>query len=338
MSVKYLISSQKKQYKANLHCHSTLSDGRLTPTELKNAYRKNGYSVLAITDHCVPHDHSALTEKDFLMFTGYEAHIRADEKFNAYASEIHMNLLAKESGNTTIIGYDPRFSKFMPVEEYERLRHAGPTRPREYTVEYINEFMAAARESGYIVSYNHPWWSLEDEERIMSYTGIDSLEIDNSGSELSSGLEHAELLYDRMLRRGMRIGCHSADDNHNVLPFGDPKCDSFHSYTMILADRLDYKSVADALENKEYYASAGPRIYELCVTDGERVSVRCSPASKIILNVGSKAPKSIICPDGETVCEAEFPLDAFARYVRITVQDEKGKKAVSRGFFPDKFK
>ena len=31
----YLISPHKKQYKANLHCHSTSSDGRKTPEELK---------------------------------------------------------------------------------------------------------------------------------------------------------------------------------------------------------------------------------------------------------------------------------------------------------------
>ena len=36
--MKYLISPHKAQYKANLHCHSTLSDGCLTPEVLKNLY------------------------------------------------------------------------------------------------------------------------------------------------------------------------------------------------------------------------------------------------------------------------------------------------------------
>ena len=39
------------QYKANLHSHSTLSDGCLTPEEMAAAYREQGYSILAITDH-----------------------------------------------------------------------------------------------------------------------------------------------------------------------------------------------------------------------------------------------------------------------------------------------
>ena len=31
----YLISPHKKQFKANLHCHSNYSDGKLTPEQLK---------------------------------------------------------------------------------------------------------------------------------------------------------------------------------------------------------------------------------------------------------------------------------------------------------------
>lgn len=46
----YLISPDKKQYKANLHCHSTISDGKKTPEELKEMYKRHGYSILAITE------------------------------------------------------------------------------------------------------------------------------------------------------------------------------------------------------------------------------------------------------------------------------------------------
>ena len=36
---KYLLPRTGKFYKANLHCHSTVSDGKLTPAELKEAYK-----------------------------------------------------------------------------------------------------------------------------------------------------------------------------------------------------------------------------------------------------------------------------------------------------------
>ena len=48
---KYLLPQNANSYKANMHCHSTLSDGAQTPEELKEAYKAEGYSVLAITDH-----------------------------------------------------------------------------------------------------------------------------------------------------------------------------------------------------------------------------------------------------------------------------------------------
>ena len=42
---KYLLPETGHFYKANLHAHSTLSDGRLTPEELKAAYKAHGYSA-----------------------------------------------------------------------------------------------------------------------------------------------------------------------------------------------------------------------------------------------------------------------------------------------------
>ncbi|NIR03497.1 MAG: phosphotransferase, partial [Gemmatimonadales bacterium] len=38
-------------YRANLHAHTTLSDGDLSPEEAAEFYRRAGYQVLAITDH-----------------------------------------------------------------------------------------------------------------------------------------------------------------------------------------------------------------------------------------------------------------------------------------------
>ena len=48
------IKKGQKQYKANLHSHSVISDGNLTPAEMKKAYKDRGYSILAITDHEAP--------------------------------------------------------------------------------------------------------------------------------------------------------------------------------------------------------------------------------------------------------------------------------------------
>ena len=69
---KYLLPETGHFYKANLHAHSTISDGTLTPEEMKAAYKAHGYSVLSITDHDLMVPHHDLTDPDFLMLTGFE--------------------------------------------------------------------------------------------------------------------------------------------------------------------------------------------------------------------------------------------------------------------------
>ena len=38
-------------FKGNLHCHTTVSDGKLNPDEVVALYRDLGYDFLALTDH-----------------------------------------------------------------------------------------------------------------------------------------------------------------------------------------------------------------------------------------------------------------------------------------------
>ena len=45
---KYLLPETGSFYKANLHCHTVLSDGNKTPEEVKEAYQKLGYSIVCI--------------------------------------------------------------------------------------------------------------------------------------------------------------------------------------------------------------------------------------------------------------------------------------------------
>ena len=85
MSKKIFISENIPQYKANLHSHSTLSDGALTPRQLKDIYKARGYSILAITDHNLPCDHSEMNEDGFMMLTGYEEHIRENVVFDMFS-------------------------------------------------------------------------------------------------------------------------------------------------------------------------------------------------------------------------------------------------------------
>lgn len=71
-------------YKANLHTHTTNSDGDSTVAERVKQYREKGYSVLAITDHEKTNDVSGLSSEKFLVLSGMETHPICPNDKNAY--------------------------------------------------------------------------------------------------------------------------------------------------------------------------------------------------------------------------------------------------------------
>ncbi len=332
----YLISPNKKQYKANLHCHSTLSDGKKTPEELKDLYRSHGYDVLSITDHETPKSHNDLSEQDFLMLTGYEAYIRpsATCEYNPFASEVHLNLFARDPENETIICYNEAYCKYSSDEQKEQMVKAGSQRTREYNREYVNEFIRTARENGYLVAYNHPYWSMENEADILAYEGYFSMEMCNYGSYVTNHLEYNGAVYDKMLRTGKRVFCHSGDDNHNNYPVGHTHCDSFGAFTMILAEYLTYDNMISAMEKGEMYSSMGPLFKEVSL-EGDKLHIECSEVASICVYFGSKTPKSVIAEPGRVLTGADFTVDAKAEYLRVSIFDHEGKAADTRGFFRD---
>ena len=330
----YLISPDKKQYKANLHCHSVLSDGHCTPEELKAMYKAHGYSVLAITDHERPHHHQAMSEADFIMLTGYECYIRPDPsaRYNVYATEVHLNLFARDPENETMICFNEPYCKYLRRDNaLEGLKCAGSTRTREFSTEYINEYIRTAKENGYIVAFNHPYWSMEDEAEIMAHEGLFSMEMGNFSSNVMNHLEYSGALYDKMLTAGKRIFVHGADDNHNVYPVDHPENDSFGSFTMIMPDEFTYQGIFEAMEKGEMYASMGPQIHSVSI-EGNKLHIECSDAACVFAFVGSKKPAWKYAEAGQSLTSVDLEIDPRARYLRITVEDAQGRKADTRGW------
>ncbi len=328
------IAKDQPQYKANLHSHSVISDGRLTPEKMKDEYKKRGYSILAITDHEIPYDHSDMTEPDFLMITGYESHIRPNgSNYDAYGPEIHINLIAKDPHNVTHINFNDDYCKCDP-EIMAKSKKAGSMAPRQYTVEYINEFVKTAVENGYLCAHNHAVWSHENQEQVAQYKGFFSMEMCNYGSYHGNRIEYNAVLYDRMLREGNRIFVHSADDNHNGAPLDSPASDSFGAFTMVLAKDLTYGSVIDALEKGNFYSSMGPRINELTF-DGDSVHIETDPVRQITMHTAGKVVRYKVGTESEPVTFADFKIPEQTPYVRFSAYDFCGRYADTRGFFRD---
>ena len=72
---RFLLPESGTFYKANLHCHTNLSDGHLSPEEVKRIYKEQGYSIVAYTDHDLFIPHPELADPDFLPLHAMEMDI-----------------------------------------------------------------------------------------------------------------------------------------------------------------------------------------------------------------------------------------------------------------------
>lgn len=333
----YLISPDKKQYKANLHCHSTMSDGKKTPEQLKEMYKSKGYSILSITDHNFAYDHSDLNDADFITITGHEALIKSDygeNREDPYNTEIHINLYSRDPHNDSFFWYHPSLFVYYTKEEQDKLVKTGPQRPRIYTPEFVSEFVKTAKEYGYLAAHNHPTWSGEYEEDILKFDGFFSMEMMNYTSFKDGCVEHNGDLYDKILTSGKRLFCHSADDNHNRHPEDSPCFDSFGAFTMIIPEEFTYDSIYNAMETGEMYSSSGPVFKEITV-EGNKLHVECSDAVIIAVSFGPRYRRKIWAKPGETLTSADFEIFDNAKYVRVSIIDANNKRADTRGYFRD---
>lgn len=337
---KYLLPQNGKFYKANLHTHTTISDGSLSPEEIKSEYMKRGYSIIAYTDHDVFIPHNDLTDENFLALNGYEMEILQPFKSGhpqQTSKTCHMCFVALDKDKTKQACWHRTGYLFANAVNYRDKVDFDPSLPdyeREYSSKGISDMMRIGRENGFFVTYNHPTWSLDDYRDYANYHNMHAMEIYNYNAYVSGYEEVNGRVYDDMLRCGKRIYCIGVDDNHNGRPFDNLKCDSFGAYTMIKADKLEYTAITDALINGNFYASMGPEIKELWFEDGE-IHIKTSPADRILVRTGWRGANSIYREKGKSLTYAHFPVDKACGYIRLTVVDKHGKRADTNAYFTD---
>ena len=342
MSVIHLLPEGGDFYKANLHCHSTISDGRRTPQELKDAYKAHGYSVLCITDHELLIDHSDLNDEDFLTLTGYEISVDAPGNDWQHKKVCHINLYSPRPDYTKYVCFPADPGAYYNAHMKESLREEDIPEERferEYTPECISEIARIAHETGFLCSYNHPSWSLETAKEYCGYKGYDMMEIVNFGCTIDGFDEHNGHAYDEMLRAGRRLACSATDDNHNVHPWDDPMCDSFGGWVWLKLPALTYENVFEALRYGDFYACAGgPTISELTLdTEKRQIRLVCSGAREIHLNNAGRATTCRRACPGELLTEQVFDLNGTEGYVRFDLTGPDGLRTYTRAYFLDEY-
>lgn len=289
-----LFTAGKPFFKGNLHCHTTLSDGRLTPEEAKQFYRERGYDFLTLTDHRHLSEPTHM-EDGMLVLSGMEA------DYFLPAEVVHMVCFGWEES----LRQEPD----MPL----------PRNPQQC--------IDLVRKHGGRVILAHPAWSLNTIETMGGLKGVSATEIYNSMSGVPWNGDRADssTQIDIAASHGIFFNLVASDDSHRY------DGEAGKSFTMIQADELTRESLLEAFDAGRFYCSQGPAFEQISVEDGQ-ITVQCSPVEHIVFysNVVWSGER---CQSGHGITNAVYhALDLPGRtdqFVRIQLIDAQGRSAWS---------
>ena len=168
-----------KWYKANLHCHTTTSDGELSPACLIEGYRDTDYSVVALTDHRTTNDVAGLSDEDLLVVSGMEYH------------------------------------PLRPTGEIFHL--VGIHLPHGFTLDDpddANRSIAQVKEAGGETILAHPYWCGQDFGAFSHLKGLVAMEVFNGFCD-RRGRGSSENEWSQCLDRGSWLMAAASDDFHS---------------------------------------------------------------------------------------------------------------------------
>ena len=316
-------SDRGSWYRGNLHSHTTVSDGVLTPEESVKAFREHGYSFLCISDHNTYTDfRKKFNDKRFIILPGMEASAVLYDQHDTCIKVHHINGILgtqemQDKASRPLFNHMEAYGPFVYHEKWDGLKAAQ---------EIIDDLHAR----GCFVTYNHPVWSRVEREEFMDLQHIDMLEIFNYNTQNESGTRFDTNCWDGMLRKGMVQNADAADDNHNGGIFDD----AFGGYIMVKAEELTQDAIVSAIMNGSYYSTSGPEIYDWELNENQ-VNVRCSNVERINLIADGfvGAGITVIAENGKMINACSIPIQGTEHYVRLECIDEKGRTAWTNPIF-----
>ncbi len=163
--------------KANLHTHSTVSDGRFAPEEVIRLYREKGYDALAFSDHRKTNPVRGYDGGGMTLLSGIELHPEGPR-----GKPCHLLALGVPEGF-----------------------------PGAFTSSA--EAIRAVREAGGIVFAAHPYWCGFTSAEVMELEGISGIEVYNTSCRYI-GKADCRQLWDETLDAGRRYTALAVDDTH----------------------------------------------------------------------------------------------------------------------------
>ena len=294
---------KRKMLKGGLHCHTTRSDGRLSPEETIRLHVENGYDFLALTDHRC-YNYANYGNAPITILPGMEM----DRNFETYG--VHCF-------HTVAIG--PSREDGNGFEQDQRFESGVIQKPEDY--QPVLDWLHA---NNNLTFYCHPEWSSTPAREFENLEGNFAMEVWNTGCVMENEMDRNAPYWDEILGQGKRIFGVATDDGHAP----DQHC---KGWVMVNADnRID--AILEALQAGAFYSSCGPQIHDFYVDDDNVAVVECSPC-KFISFICFGNPSRIVRDENGLITRAEMKIPGHYPYLRVSLVDEQGRRAWSNPIF-----
>ena len=286
-----LFSLEGEFLRGNIHGHTTMSDGALTPQKVCERYRQTGYDFLAVTDHFTSNygfkitDTSEFQGEDFSTILGAEIHCGKTSQGEIW------HILA--------VGLP---LDFPPIKQFESASDA------------VSKCIA----SGAFVGIAHPHWYNLSVNDALSLEKAHAVEIYNHLQHVSADRGYGTTMWDAMLCADREVFGIAVDDSHWVHP------DQFGGWVMVKVPHNKPHAIVKALKNGDFYSSQGPTFNSVSISR-EKLCASFSPCDRItIVGPGSRR----LGISNSSMTQAPLPLEKFANgWIRLTITDSAGKRA-----------
>jgi len=287
-------------YKGNTHTHTLNSDGDSTPDEVVRWYREHRYSFLVLTDH------NFLTNVE-----GLNALHGADERFA---------VIKGEEVSDTFEG------KPMHINGIDITERVPPQRGTS-VVDVLQRNVDAIRRAKGIPHINHPnfGWAITADQ-LGQVRNNRLFEIYNGHPQVNNlgggGVPGLEEVWDAILSSGTVLYGVAVDDAHVFKRHSPDVAGPGRGWIVVRAARLEARTLLDAIERGDFYASTGVELSDYTVSE-KAMTVTVSPGktSKYriqFIGTGGKLLKEAV----ESPATYEFRGDEG--YVRAKVIESNG--------------
>jgi len=296
-------------WRGNIHTHSTLSDGKLLPEKVIEAYQSAGYDFLQLSEHFI---------------SQYNWPIADTREF-------------RSNSFTTLIGAELHAPKTSVGELWHIVAAGLPLDFEPCGENETGEQLARrAASHGAFISIAHPAWSQLTIEDGLAIDVAHSVEIYNTGCDREVDRGDGSYLLDQLLNEGKRLTANATDDAH----FRNGDHDAFGGWVNVKAQSLDPEELLVALKAGHFYSSQGPQIHEMSVSESQ-LNIVCSPVDSIAVICGNSRSVTRI---GHAITTATLDLDDLKKswtpitpspWFRLVIIDQAGKRAWSNPVWLD---